>query len=54
MLGHLVVDPGQNLHEVQFSLEALQHLTQRLDEPGAVEGVPPGVVACKSITLSVF
>lgn len=49
---HLVVDPGQDLHEVQFSLEALQRLTQRLDEPGAVVGVPPGVVACRSISLS--
>lgn len=46
---HLVVDPGQDLHQIQFSLEPFQHFTQRLNEPGAVVCVPPGVIACRWI-----
>lgn len=44
---HMVVDTGHDLHQLQLSAELIQVFTQRLDEPGAVARVPPGVVACR-------
>ena len=42
---HLVVDPRHDLHQLQLAAVFLQHLAQRLHEPGAIGGVPPGEVA---------
>ena len=42
---HLVVDPRHDLHQLQLAAVLLQHLAQRLHEPGACALVPPGVVA---------
>ena len=42
---HLMVDSGHDLHDIQHMSVALQHLTQRLHEPGTIRCVPPWVVA---------
>ena len=46
--GHHVVDPGQDLHDLQLLAELVEDVAERLDEPGAPAGVPPGVVAWKN------
>lgn len=45
--GHHVVDPGQDLHDLQLLAEFVQDVAQGLHEPGATARVPPRVVACK-------
>ena len=38
---HLAVDPRHDLHQLQLIAMFLQHLAQRLYEPGAFALVPP-------------
>ena len=51
---HLVVDARHDLHQLHGAAVFLQHLAQRLDEPRAVGGVPPGVVAWREIMYDTF
>lgn len=43
--GYLPVDPSKDVHELQLVRVLLEHGAERLDEPGPVLGVPPGIVA---------
>lgn len=48
--GHHVVDPGQDLHDLQLLAELVEDIAEGLDEPGPAPGVPPGVVSYRSST----
>lgn len=49
---HPAVDPRHDLHQLHLFAVLLQHLAQRLHEPGAVGGVSPRVVACGTVFQS--
>jgi len=45
--GHHVVDPCQDLHDLQLLAKLIEDVAQGLDEPGPAARVSPGVVPCR-------
>ena len=44
--GHHVVDPRQDLHDLQLLAKLIEDIAEGLDKPGSPARVPPGVVPC--------
>ena len=45
--GHHVVDPCQDLHDLQLLAKLIEDVAEGLDEPGSTAWVSPGVVPCR-------
>lgn len=46
--GYLAVNPSEDMHKLKLVGVQLQHSTKRLDEPGSVLRISPGIVTCKA------